>query len=248
MNYSYVYRTGDGVRRTGALDAPSRDAAFAELRARGIRPIKVVAADGSLENGAVKPIRWRILSIFALLAVFLALFLFAFFRRTATEPEFLTSRTRRQVIGDAAVIERGVRSGWAEVFSSEGDRFLASFAIPGARAGVRNVTEDELLRAIGEAPEPTADEEGIEAQQVKAIVEGLKDEARAYLAAGGTIAGYASRLAERQDAESAVHARVRTELDQARGTLSEDAFLSLWEEKNAALRRLGIRTIPLDAD
>lgn len=247
MKYSYAYRTGDGVRCTDTLDAPSRDAAFAELRARGIRPIKVVAADGSRENGAARPIRWRILSIVALFIVLIVAFLPAFLRRTPPEPEFLSSQTRRQVIGDAAVIERGIRTGWAEVFSSEGDRFLASFAIPGARAGVRNVTEGELLRAIEEPPAPVVDE-GIEARQIRAIVTGLKAEAKAYLAAGGTIAGYASRLAERQDAEAAVHARVRTELDRARGTLSEDAFLSLWEEKNAALRRLGIRPIPLDAD
>ncbi len=246
MRYTYVYRTGDGVRRTDALDAVSRDAAFAELRARGIRPIKVVAADGSRENGAAKPVRWRVLAALALFLI-AALFIPSLFRPAASEPEFLTSRTRRQVIGDAAVIERGIRTGWADVFPSEGDRFLASFAIPGARAGVRNVTEGELTRAIDETPAPAA-EEGIEARQIRAIVAGLKDEAKAYVAAGGTIAGYASRLAERQDAELAVHARVRTELDRARDTLPEESFLSLWEEKNAALRRLGIHPIPLEPD
>lgn len=249
MRYSYVYRTCDGIRRTGEIEAPSRDAAFAELRAHGIRPIKVTASDGSRENGSARPARLgRVLYIAVIFFGLIGAFSSNLFRRTQTDPEFLTSRTRRQVIGDAAITERGIRTGWAEVFPSEGDRFLASFAIPGAPAGVRNVTEGELLRAIEAPPAPIAEREGIEARQMRAIVAGLKDEARAYLAAGGTVAGYASRLAERQDAEFAIHSRVRTELDRARGSLSEESFLSLWEEKNAALRRLGIHPIPLEAD
>ena len=51
MKYTYAYKTSDGVRHEDSLDAGSRDEAFAVLRGRGIRPIKVVAADGSKENG-----------------------------------------------------------------------------------------------------------------------------------------------------------------------------------------------------
>lgn len=247
MKYHYVYRTGDGIRHTDVIEAPSRDAAFAVLRANGIRPIKVQAEDGSRENGAPRPIRGRLL-IISLLALIVTATIILLLRTPSTEPEFLVSQTRRQVIGDAAVIERGILTGWEDVFESDGDRFLASFAIPGARAGVRNVTEGELLRAINEKPLAKKDAEGIEARQIRSIVEGLKDEARAYLRAGGTIASYASRLTERQDAESAVYSRVRGELERARKSLSEEAYLSAWEEKNAALRRLGIRTIPLDAE
>lgn len=246
MKYHYVYRTGDGIRHTDVIEAPSRDAAFAALRANGIRPIKVQAEDGSRENGAPRPIRGRLL-IFILLALVVTATVILLLRTPSTEPEFLVSQTRRQVIGDAAVIERGILTGWEDVFESDGDRFLASFAIPGARAGVRNVTEGELLRVLNEKL-LAKDAEGIEARQIRSIVEGLKDEARAYLRAGGTIASYASRLTERQDAESAVYSRVRGELERARKSLSEEAYLSAWEEKNAALRRLGIRTIPLDAE
>lgn len=246
MKYHYVYRTGDGIRHTDVIEAPSRDAAFAALRANGIRPIKVQAEDGSRENGAPRPIRGRLL-IISLLALIVTATIILLPRTPSTEPEFLVSQTRRQVIGDAAVIERGILTGWEDVFESDGDRFLASFAIPGARAGVRNVTEGELLRVLNEKPQ-AKDAEGIEARQIRSIVEGLKDEARAYLRAGGTIASYASRLTERQDAESAVYSRVRGELERARKSLSEESYLSAWEEKNAALRRLGIRTIPLDAE
>ena len=55
--------------------------------------------------------------------------------REAKATSFLTAQTRRQVIGDVAVIEKGIRTGWADAFEREGDRFFASFAIPGAEAG-----------------------------------------------------------------------------------------------------------------
>ena len=51
MNYTYAYKTSDGKRHEAAMDAESRDAVFEALRRQGIRPIKVVAADGSKANG-----------------------------------------------------------------------------------------------------------------------------------------------------------------------------------------------------
>ena len=60
----------------------------------------------------------------------------------------LDDMTRRQVIGDTAVIEKGVRVGWADVFETEGERFLASFAIPGVKAGQRSTTEQALQEAL----------------------------------------------------------------------------------------------------
>ena len=51
MNYTYAYKTSDGVRHEASMDAESREAVFEALRAEGIRPIKVVAADGSKANG-----------------------------------------------------------------------------------------------------------------------------------------------------------------------------------------------------
>ena len=57
MKYTFAYKTSDGVRHEDSLDAESRDEAFAILRGRGIRPIKVVAADGSKANGEVRGLR-----------------------------------------------------------------------------------------------------------------------------------------------------------------------------------------------
>ena len=158
---------------------------------------------------------------------------------------FLTARTRRQVIGDAAIIEKGVATGWADVFRHEGERFLASFAIPGVKAGQRNTTVEEIEAALSRRVEPPPGI-GIEAQQIISMVEGMKAEARAYIKAGGSAVGYGRRLTERQDAEIAIYNRVRSEAEAARKTMSADAFESFLDERNDELRNLGIRPVTLD--
>ena len=65
---------------------------------------------------------------------------------------FQTDQTRRYPIGDAAIIEKGILTGWSDVFEHEGDRFLASFAVPGVKAAqiVRpcDVSGETQYRAI----------------------------------------------------------------------------------------------------
>ena len=251
MQYTYAYKTSDGARHEASIEAESREAVFEQLRKRGIRPIKVVAADGSKANGergevAVSGWSWRkaILSVILVLTVLLVLF-FAAKNQSPELPRFVAEQTRRQVIGDTAVVDKGIATGWADVFAEEGDRFFASFAIPGVKAGQRNTTVEELNAALGREV-AVSDGDSMEVRQIKAMVEGMKSEARAYIEAGGNIVEYGKRLTERQDAEIAIYERTRSDLEKARETLSPDEFLSLWEEKNDQLRNLGIRLVPLD--
>ena len=146
------------------------------------------------------------------------------------------------MIGDMAVIEKGVRTGWSDVFEREGDRFLASFAVPGVAAGQRNTSEEEIRRALAEKVK-TKPDDSLEAQQIKAMVEGMKQEARRYIAAGGSIVGYGQRLVERQEAEIAIYARTKTEIEAARKKMSEDVFEDYLEKRNDELRNLGIRPV-----
>ena len=47
MRFAYTYRSSDGQRHTAEIEAESRDAVFAKVRAElGIKPIKVTAAGG----------------------------------------------------------------------------------------------------------------------------------------------------------------------------------------------------------
>ena len=253
MKFTYAYKTSDGVRHEAAMDAESREAVFAALRERGIKAIKVVAADGSKANGEVRG-RTRVAALAVLGAVCLVLgavvvaFVFGErggFGETALPVNF-DSTVRRQVIGDTAVIEKGVRAGWADVFETEGERFLASFAIPGVKAGQRSTTEQALQEALARDAGRGTRDEGLEARQIRAMVEGMKREARAYIAAGGTIVGYGKRLVERQDAEIAIYERTKAEIEDAKKRLSGDALVSFWEERNDQLRNLGIRLISLE--
>ena len=253
MKYTYAYKTSDGTRHEATMVAKSREEVFAELRKQGIKAIKVVAADGSKANGEVRGVRKRVVT--ALVAfVALGVGVVAYFSGTRTggnltpsEPSFTTDQDRRQIIGDAAIIEKNIRNGWSDVFKLEGERFLASFAIPGVKAGQRNTSEKEFQAALDHRCEvkPT---DSLEVQQIKAMVEGMKNEARRYIAAGGSIVEYGKRLTERQDAEISVYSRVKADLDKARKTMKDEEFMTYWEKRNDELRNLGIKTVGLGQD
>jgi hypothetical protein len=249
MKYTYAYKTSDGVRHEDSMNAASREEVFAALRAKGIKAIKVVAADGSKANGEVRGVRKRVVAVLiAIVALGVGVCAYLGGALTGGSPvsgtAFQTDQSRRQIIGDAAIIEKGIRNGWSDVFTLEGERFLASFAIPGVKAGQRNTSEKEFAAAL-ENKCVVANSDSLEARQIKAMVEGMKNEARRYIAAGGTIVGYGKRLTERQDAEIAVYNRVKAEIEKARATMTESAFMTYWEKRNDELRNLGIKTIGL---
>ena len=247
MKYSFAYKTSDGVRHEDSLEAGSRDEVFEVLRGRGIRPIKVVAADGSKANGEVRGVKKRVVAALVALAAIGAVVVTSLYNRAIAPslPEFEAGQTRRQVIGDTAVVDKGILTGWSEVFPEEGDRFFASFAIPGVKAGQRNTTVEELNAALGRKVAVSPDD-GMEARQIKSMVEGMKAEARAYIAAGGTIVEYGKRLTERQDAEIAIYERAKADFEAAKKTKSDDDLVAYWESLNDQLRNLGIKLLPLE--
>lgn len=250
MKYTYAYKTGDGVRHEDTMNAPSREEVFMALRKKGIKAIKVVAADGSKANGEIRGVRKRVVvGLLGLVAVGVGVATFVVVKKSPPRGEDVAAiapikraimeQTRRQVVGDVAVIEKGVLTGWGDVFEHEGDRFLASFAIPGVKAGIRNTTEGELAAALKRKVD-ASETDSLEARQIKAMVEGIKNEARSYIEAGGTIPDYAKRLTERQDAEVAVYERAKDQFEAAKKTKSREELIVYWEELNNQLRRLGI--------
>ena len=76
-----------------------------------------------------------------------------------------------------------------------------------------------------------------EVRELKQIVNGMREELREYLANGnGTPRSYWRRLLERTQQEMQIYERIRRELENEKNP-------AVWEEKNEALRRLGLRTI-----
>ena len=85
MRYTYAYKTSNGVRHEATMNASSRDEVFVELRKRGIKAIKVVAADGSKANGEVHGVRKRTVAIIvAAVSIIVAIFVNSVTKRSAT--------------------------------------------------------------------------------------------------------------------------------------------------------------------
>ena len=59
MKYTYAYKESNGTRHEESMEADSREAVFKALREKGIKAIKVIAADGSKANGEIRGYRLR---------------------------------------------------------------------------------------------------------------------------------------------------------------------------------------------
>ena len=118
--------------------------------------------------------------------------------------------------------------------------------MPGVKAAQRNTTVEEIESSLGRSINIHPDD-GLEARQIKAMVEGMKAEARAYVVAGGSVVEYGKRLTERQDAEIAIYERTKADLEQAKETMSGNALINYWESQNDKLRNLGIRPLTLES-
>ena len=239
MKFLYEYRTSDNAHHSGVIVAPDREAAFSRLKADGIRPWKMVEAPGILNWIIGKGKRWIAIVVLAATAIF-----FAVAPDRPKDDDIFTSAMRRQIIGDTAVIEKGQGNGWADFFSDEGEQFLASFAVPGVPAGKRVSTEGAIRLALERKIVPDATD-GIEARQIKSIVEGMKVELRRFLSDDGTIQEYCERLVRRQEEEIGYYNRAKTELETAKGAVSARELQGLWEARNDELRKMGIRLVPL---
>ena len=253
MKFTYAYKSSDGVRHEAAMEAKSRDEVFEVLRGRGIRPIKVVAADGSKANGEVRGLRKRVvfmLVVFAALVAGVVAYLGGERTGAATASSSAASAPRHQIYGDPATVEGLERGDFAAHLPRLGDQMLAVFAQPGklmcARgANPRRIDDKSHAAFEAYAKSDLAVENDIainsadsrEITELKQIVNGMREEMREYLANGnGTPRSFWRRLNERTAQEIQIYERTRRELE-------KETSEKVWEQKNDALRRLGLRTI-----
>ena len=254
MKYTFAYKTSDGVRHEDSIEAASRDEVFEALRRQGIRPIKVVAADGSKANGEVRGLRKRaVFALVALAALVAGVVAYLSGERTgaATAANSSTSAPRHQIYGDPATVEGLERGDFAAHLPRVGDQMLAVFAQPGKLMCAKGANPRLLDAAMDAAfaayaKEELAAEHDIaidageerELRELKQIINGMREEMREYLANGnGTPRSFWRRLNERTAQEMQIYERTRRELE-------KETSEEVWEQKNDALRRLGLRTIP----
>lgn len=242
MKFIYEYRTSDNRPCKGEISATNRDAAFAALKAQGIRPASVSEAPGFFNKLFGKGKRWIVIAVLAVALLALTAVMLALRPEIEVGVSF-EDTTRRQVIGDAAVIQKGILDGWSDVFPDEGERFLAGFAVPGVPVSVRSTTESEIKDAL-KRKIPVTKDDSLEARQIKSMVEGMKQELREFLADGGSIVGYGQCLVQRQEQEISYYNRAKAELNrlvEAKATKAE--IRAFWEKSNDRLRRMGIKLL-----
>lgn len=267
MKYEYVYKSSDGVRHVGEMIAPSRDEAFQTLRAKGIRPIKVTAADGSKENGEVRVVgvRKRVTVVLVVVSIALGMTFGSYYVTRTNEP-YLTDNAavefvqpahqaikiakplpRQMIQGDRSRIENLPTN----LFSTVAEAYLARFAEPGRDFGgviaSTLATNDVALLEMLNAPIHIAADEFSEHLDLKRITAGIKREMRQYIRGGGTPQEYLTELVMRQQKEISYRRKASQKLAQMITGENADlqAAYDYWLKANAQLQSMGIYPLPL---
>lgn len=270
MKYEYVYRSSDGVRRVEEMEAPSREAVFESLRARGVRAVKVVAMDGSRANGEVRVVGVRKRAAFAAIAVTAVAVAGGMWLADAIAPSsddaaakavytvaaspggpagwrIAVPLPRQPIHGDRVRIENPPTN----LFATAAEAFLSKFAEPGREVGdvaITNlVSDDALLMRILDTPIRTADDEFTEYVDLKRMTAWIKREMRTYLRGGHTQMEYVDALVKRQRYEAECREKGRRKIDERladKSTARRDVY-DLWLKVNARLQSMGIYAIPL---
>jgi hypothetical protein len=238
VKFGYSYKTSDGIRHESTFEAKSNEAVFAALRAQGIKPMKV----WEIHSPYYISKRTRLIIILALALAASLVYTIRLRHSALSTPHSALTAPRHQIYGDPATWEDIERDNFATVFPDVGDRILAAYAIPGRISpGSLNLSRQDLLKRMEECKDKdiafdAADSN--EATELKKIVQGMKEELRWYVADGvGSVESYLNRLRERQEEEIRIYERTKNELENCTDN-------ALREERNAALRAMGLRTIP----
>lgn len=236
MKFLYEYRTSDNVKHSGVIKAADREAAYLILKKQGIKPSRFSEAPGLFNKLFGKGKRWiaiGVLAVVAVVAVFQAL-------RAEREVERVIrgeeTAERHQIYGDPVVIEEMESAGYARVFAHPGERFLASFAQPGREVLTPEKCDPSIVAACLTNVIVFSSDDVREVAELKRIVNGIKEEMRTYLAEGSA-SDFVRALWERQREEHMIYVRVLNELE-------GDPDPEIREERNRALRELGLRTVP----
>ena len=228
MKYRYLYQTKDNENKEGWIKAKSRENAYAELRKAGIRPYRVIGDD---------PVNWKpyaAVAAIVLLATALAAVLVAGLEDRRPQP-------RAQLVGDRAVIDAGVYSGWTNVLSSALDRRLARYAQPGRYVEPAKPTAEECAALAAALAEPVAYVAGEppEHRMLKNIIAKMREDMNDYIGAGGDVSGYFDFLDDRQEQEREFREKALDAVYRAPESLRERAWLGV----NARLKDMGIEPL-----
>jgi len=227
LKYKYLYQTKDNENREGWVTARDRADAYAKLRKEGIRPYRLIGDDPA------KWRRWLVPSAAAAaLVVSTAAAVLAFAGRRAAPVG------RCQLTGDSSVISACMADGWAGVFESNLDRYLAAYAQPGWIALPPETTDAEVDAFAAELERPLSapGATGPETKMMESIVASMRQEMRDYLAGGGSVREYLEFLEERQDQEREFRRKAMDAVARAPEFMRERTMQNV----NVRLREMGL--------
>jgi hypothetical protein len=224
------------VRHESVFFPKTREEVFVALRSKGIKPIKVWPIYSRFH------VPKSIMLIGILVVALGASLYYSFLKTENKQKNNINISPRHQIYGDPARMEEMESSGYQNILSTPGDRFLAAYAIPGKPISNEGLISPkkakEILSAIIDNDLQILETDISEVVELKKILNGMKRELRIYLSDGvGTIESYVIRLRERQAEEIRIYERVKQELE----TVSD---LKIREQRNEALRAMGLKTIP----
>ncbi len=210
------------MRHSGIICAANRETVFSELKARGIRPSSVRDAPGLLNIVLGKGKRWLAICI---LSVVSAALLLSLSRRPPARLE------NSAVASPRHFVELPKEFSFDLAFANPGERYLATFALPGVKRTAHAVNLDDLEECL-KTPLLINPEDTEEVRELKCIVTGMKEDLRLYLDSGfGNVSSYIIRLEERQAMEADYRDRVLLRLK---------AGLIAMDEANAILSAMGL--------
>lgn len=247
MRYSYAYKTSDGVRHVAEITAKSREEVFSTLRQKGIKPIKVVAADGSKANGAVHGIGKGVFFVSILVVAILTGALASLIGRRQDDGAAAQEAVRiqakplpRQTIpGD----RRRIADAKRDAFSNRVESYLAQFVEPGrtvADPDGGRPSEKDFSDSLA-VPIFYSEDEFSEQIMLKRMVAWIKREMSVYVRGGGKIGDYLALLVQRQETEADHRAKAERHLNQLLGDKRQvRAAYDFLLKANAQLQGMGI--------
>lgn len=196
MNYVYTYRSSDGRRHTGEIEAASRDEAYGMLRTQGIRAIRVDEVRTGAKGGPARRIAYVVAVLAGVAAIGggAAAWLLRAQSGGAEEPGVEAMPRPRHKLEARIPVEA--------VFKDPTERWLAVFAEPGReeRERVDDFHEGAFTEAMSRPvmidakdPPPFA--------ELKRIVAGEKEEAAMRLRGGWSEREVAAWFVARQRME-----------------------------------------------
>lgn len=260
-SFVYYWKTSDNQRHEGEIEAIDRDAAFALLRERGIRAIKVEPRGWETGKGyrglgkrAVAALVIGVAAIIGVLSFLLgrgvpqnspAIGADAADARRGGSFQIAHPLERQRILGDRTRIENCPTN----LFRHTAETLFGRFAEPGRpipELPATLPTESELRACLKESIRISS-LDLTEYIDLKRIVAGMKRECSAYIEGGGSIDGYFTELLKRQKMEIAYRDKAEKRLEQLTGGQSPDlsAAYAYWLKANASLQAMGIYPLSL---